>query len=60
MTTEAIAGEGMIVTAGGLDMHVPRHAAVLFRAVQPRHNQYMHQRKIENAQCNVFVDQDAF
>ena len=24
VTTEAIAGEGMIVTAGGLDMHVPR------------------------------------
>ena len=25
VTTEAIAGEGMIVTAGGLDMHVPWH-----------------------------------
>ena len=23
VTAEAIAGEGMIVTAGGLDMHVP-------------------------------------
>ena len=24
VTTEAIAGEGMILTAGGLDMHAPR------------------------------------